>query len=126
MIRAARTTILRIELWHGLMLALLLVTIGRGKLLDPRALIAGGVFMGVNFLLLGFSVSWILAPLAGKGKVRLGVLLLVLKILLFLGLLTAVFFRFDLDAISFAVGFSTLIVAVLVEAILTSVKLENK
>ena len=126
MIRAARTTILRIELWHGLMLALLLVTIGRGKLLDPRALIAGGVFMGVNFLLLGFSVSWILAPLAGKGKVRLGVLLLVLKILLFLGLLTAVFFRFDLDAISFAVGFSTLIVAVLVEAIFTSIKLENK
>jgi len=126
MIRAARTTILRIELWHGVMLVLLLVTIGRANLLDARGLLAGGVFMGVNFLLLGFSISWILAPLAGKGRVKLGVALLVLKIILFLALLTALFFRFDLDAISFAVGFSTLIVAVLVEAILTSLKLENK
>jgi len=126
MLRAAKTTILRIELWHGLMLVLLLLTIGRGQLLDPKALLAGGVFMGVNFLLLGFSISWILAPLAGRGRVKLGVGLLVLKIVLFLGLLTAVFFRFNLDAISFAVGFSTLIVAVLVEAILTSIKLENQ
>ena len=126
MIRAARTTILRIELWHGLMLALLLLTIGRTRLIDSRALLVGGVFMGVNFLLLGFGVSWVLAPLAGRGKVKLGVGLLVLKILLFLGLLTAVFFRFNLDAISFAVGFSTLILAVLVEAILTSMELENK
>ena len=126
MIRAARTTILRIELWHGLLLLVLVLTIGRAKLLDPRALLVGGVFMGVNFLLLGFGVSWILAPLAGRGKVRLGVVLLVLKILLFLGLLTAIFFRFDLDAISFAVGFSTLILAVLVEAMLISIKLEAK
>lgn len=126
MIRAARTTILRIELWHGLMLLVLLLTIGRANLLDPQALLLGGVFMGVNFLLLGFGVSWILTPLAGKGKVKLGVVLLVLKILLFLGLLTAIFFRFELDAISFAAGFSTLILAVLVEAILTSLKLENK
>lgn len=126
MLRAAKTTILRIELWHGLMLVLLLLTIGRGQLLDPKALLAGGGFMGVNFLLLGFSISWILAPLAGRGRVKLGVGLLVLKIVLFLGLLTAVFFRFNLDAISFAVGFSTLIVAVLVEAILTSIKLENQ
>ena len=126
MIRAARTTILRIELWHGLMLVLLLLTIGRTKVLDPRALLIGGIFMGVNFLLLGFGVSWVLAPLAGRGKVKLGVGLLVLKILLFLGLLTAVFFRFNLDAISFTVGFSTLILAILVEAILITMELENK
>ena len=126
MTRGPRTTILRIELWHGLMLAMLLLTIGRGRLLDSTALLAGGVFMGVNFLLLGFSISWILAPLAGQGRVKLGVGLLVLKIVLFLGLLTAVFFRFNLDAISFAVGFSTLIVAVIVEAILTSIQLENQ
>ena len=57
-IKRARRTILRIELWHGIMLALLLLTIGRTKVLDPRALLAGGIFMGVNFLLLGFGVAW--------------------------------------------------------------------
>ena len=82
--------------------------------------------MGVNFLLLGFGVAWILAPLAGKGRGKLGVGLLVLKIVLFMALLTAVFFRFDLDAISFAVGFSTLIAALLVEGTLTSIKMEAK
>jgi hypothetical protein len=107
------------------MLLLLLLTIGRANLLDPRALLAGGVFMGVNFLLLGFSISWILAPLAGRGRVKLGVGLLVLKIVLFLGLLTALFFRFNLDAISFAVGFSTLIFALILEAVLTSLRSEN-
>jgi hypothetical protein len=75
--------------------------------------------------LLGFGVAWILAPLAGKGRVKVGVGLLALKILLFLALLAAVFFRFDLDAISFAVGFSTLIAALLFEAMLISMKLEN-
>ena len=125
-IKRARRTILRIELWHCIMLALLLLTIGRTKVLDPRALLAGGIFMGVNFLLLGFGVAWILAPLAGKGRVKLGVGLLVLKIVLFMALLTAVFFRFDLDAISFAVGFSTLIAALLVEGTLTSIKMEAK
>lgn len=124
-IRGARTTILRIELWHGLMLGLFLLTLGRTRVLEPRALLLGGVFMGVNFLLLGFGVAWILAPLASKGRVKLGVCLLALKILLFLALLTAVFFRFDVDAISFAVGFSSLIAALLFEAVLVSRKLEN-
>lgn len=124
-IKAARTTILRIELWQALLLGLLLLTLGRAQVLDPRALLAGGIFMGINFLLLGFGVAGILASLAGKGRVKLGVGLLVLKMLLFLALLTAVFSRFHLDAISFAVGFSTLIAALLFEAILISMKLEN-
>ena len=43
------------------------------------ALIAGGLFMGVNFLLLSFGVAAILTPLASKGRVKLGVGLLLLK-----------------------------------------------
>ncbi len=113
----ARKTILRIECWHAVLLLILFLVLGRGTAIDGMALIAGGVFMGVNFLLLSFGVAAVLTPLASKGKVKLGVGLLVLKVVLFLALLTTVFFRFQLDAISFALGFSTLIMAIVVEAV---------
>ena len=51
--------------------------------------------MGVNFLLLSYGVAWVLMPLAGKGRVKVGVGLLVLKIAIFLGLLATLFFRFN-------------------------------
>jgi hypothetical protein len=114
---AAKKTILRIELWQGILLIALLAAFGGSHWLDPTALLVGGVFMAINFLLLSFGVAWVLTPLAGKGRVKAGVGLLVLKIVLFLGLLTTVFFRFDLDAVSFALGFSTLIMAILFEAL---------
>ncbi len=114
---AAKKTILRIELWQGLILFALLVTLRQTGWVDPKALVLGGVFMGINFFLLSYGVAWVLTPLAGKGRIRAGVGLLVLKIILFLGLLTTLFFRFDLDAISFALGFSTLIIAILVEVL---------
>jgi Kef-type K+ transport system membrane component KefB len=122
---AATKTILRIELWHVLCLVMLLVAFGWSKLIEPTALLLGGVFMGVNFLLLSYGVAWLLTPLASNRRIKAGVALLVIKIIFFLGLLTTVFFRFDLDAISFAVGFSTLILAILVEAIRRSVKLRT-
>ena len=102
---------------HGLMLAALLVMLWQTGWLDPKAVIIGGVFMGINFFLLSFGIAWVLTPLAGKGRIKAGVGLLVLKIILFLGLLLTLFFRFELDAISFALGFSTLIFAILVETI---------
>jgi len=114
---SAKKTIMRIELWHGLMLTALLAMLWQTGWLDPKALIVGGVFMGINFFLLSYGVAWVLTPLAGKGRIKAGVGLLVLKIILFLGLLLTVFSRFELDAISFALGFSTLIVAIVVEAI---------
>jgi hypothetical protein len=119
----AKRTILRIELWHALLLGGLLLLAGRTKLIDPSALLIGGVFMGINFLLLGFGVASVLTSLAGKGRVKVGVGLLALKIVVFLGLLSMLFFRFDLDAVSFALGFSTLIVAILLEAARKSVSL---
>jgi hypothetical protein len=113
---AAKKTILRIEFWHALLLLGLLVSLGRTQLVDATALVVGGVFMGVNFLLLSIGIAWVLTPLAGRGHVKAGVSLLVVKIIVFLALLTTVFFRFELDAVSFALGFSTLILAILIEA----------
>jgi hypothetical protein len=120
---AAKKTILRIELWHVCLLLSLWATLGPSKFIDPTALLIGGLFMGINFLLLSFGVALVLTPLAGKGRVKAGVGLLVLKIVIFLGLLTALFFRFDLDALSFALGFSTLIVAIVIETLRKTIAL---
>ncbi|HSF59036.1 MAG TPA: hypothetical protein VLD83_13285 [Candidatus Binatia bacterium] len=120
----AKKTILRIELWHGLMILALVAILGPVKWIEPAGLLLGGLFMGVNFLLLGYGVAWVLTPLASRGRVKAGVGLLILKIAIFLALLTMLFFRFQVDAISFALGFSTLLLAILVEALRTSIKLE--
>jgi hypothetical protein len=88
-------------------------------------LLIGGLFMGVNFLLLSFGIAWVLTPLANKGRVKTGVGLLVFKILILLGLLATLFFRFEVDAISFALGFSTLFLAILIEAMRAKIKLET-
>ena len=121
---AAKATILRIELWHSILLLVLLVAFAPAKWVDSTALLAGGIFMGVNFLLLSMGVASLLTPLASKGRVKAGIGLLILKILIFLALLTTMFFRFDLDAISFALGFSTLILAIVVETVRNAVQIE--
>ena len=118
---AARKTILRIELWHLILLLGLLAILAPSKLIDAGALLAGGIFMGVNFLLLSFGVAWVLTPLAEKGRVKAGIGLLVLKILMFLALLTTLFFRFEIDAVSSALGFSTLILAIVLESVRSAV-----
>lgn len=119
----SKKTILRIELCHGVLLLALLAILAPANMIEPTALVIGGLFMGINFFLLSYGVALVLTPLAGKGRVKTGIALLVLKIVIFLALLTTLLFRFDLDAISFALGFSTLLLAILVEAVRTSVKL---
>ena len=119
----SKRTILRIELWHVVMLSALLVTLAPGKFIEPEGLLIGGLFMGINFLLVSYGVAWVLMPLAGKGRVKAGVGLLILKIAIFLALLSALFFQVRVDALSFALGFSTLLLAILVEAIRTGMKL---
>jgi hypothetical protein len=106
----------RIELWHAILLLGLLGALTPTQLIEPASVLLGGLFMGVNFLLLCYGVAWMLTPLAGKGNVKAGVALLAIKGLLFLGLLSLVFFNFGMDAISFAAGFSTLLVAIVIEA----------
>lgn len=76
--------------------------------------------MGVNFLLLSYGVCWVLIPWAGKGRLRAGIFLLILKFLGFLGLLALLFFRVEFDAISFSVGFSTLLLAIVLDALVIS------
>jgi hypothetical protein len=120
---AANKIIWRIELWHAALLLALLGSLAPAQLVEPTSMLLGGLFMGVNFLLLCYGVAWILTPLAGKGNVKAGVALLIVKIMLFLGMLSLVFFNFGMDAISFAVGFSTLLVAIVIEAMRSNMSL---
>jgi hypothetical protein len=119
----AKRTILRIETWHAVILLGLVAALWQSRVLDPVALLAGGIFMGVNFLLLSYGVAWLITPLAGSKRIKAGISLLVLKIIVFLALLTTLFFRFDLDPVSFAVGFSTLLVAIIIETVRATVRI---
>jgi|SRR5215475_3168137 len=110
----------RVELWHGAIL-LALVAISRAmSWLDPLALLAGGIFMGGNFLLLGLGVRWLLSPSVSKTRQRVGACLLMFKLLLFLALISAAFFQLRLDGVSFAVGVSSLLLASLVVSLFTN------
>ncbi len=101
----------RVLTWHTLLLLLLLIVSRVTHALEPGALLLGGVFMGLNFGLLSLGVRWVLSSTATKKRQRIGAALLVLKLLLFLGLVSMVFFRMELDGVSFIVGVSSLLVA---------------
>ena len=101
----------RVLTWHTLLLLLLLIGSRVTHALEPGALLLGGVFMGLNFGLLSLGIRWVLSPTASRKRQRVGMALLGLKLLLFLGLVSALFFRMDLDGVSFVVGVSSLLVA---------------
>jgi len=103
--------IMQVELWHAAMVGAVFVLLVPLGVIEPYSLLVGGLFMGVNFLLLDQGIRRVLTPFAGKGRIRSGVILLTLKLLLFLGLLSAFFLKFPFDAMSFALGVTCLLVA---------------
>ncbi len=107
--------VMRIELCHALLLVALLVLSSMGHILDPQALLLGGLFMGVNFLFLSVGIKWILTPAATKKRIRAGVILIGLKLLLILGFISLLFFRFTLDGMSFGLGVTSLLIASVTE-----------
>ena len=102
----------RVELWHGLLLAGFLALVPL-EWLEPGGLLLGGLFMGVNFLLLALGIRWVITPFASKGRVRAGIFLLVFKFCFLLGASWLLLTRISPDAVSFAVGVNCLILAIL-------------
>lgn len=117
MTQASGSAVVRIEMWHGIMLLALLGFLVPGGILEPKALLLGGLFMGVNFFLLSYGVRWLFAALAKKRKMGLGIFLLLLKFVLFLGLILALFTKVDIDAPSFALGITCLLIAIVVDTL---------
>ena len=109
------TSIFWIELWHGTLVLALLALLVPLEILEPWGLLLGGLFMGVNFFLLSYGIRLALSPLAGKGRVRMGVCLLTFKMILLLGLISFLFIGVPLDAPSFAAGVSSLLAAVVLQ-----------
>ncbi len=107
--------IFKIELWHGALLSGLASVLVPLQILDPWGLFMGGLFMGLNLLLLSFGIRWALTPFSTQGRVKAGVVLLILKLGMFLALLSLLFLRVELDAPSFAVGVSCLLAAIILE-----------
>ena len=107
----------RIELYHGLLILALLLLLVPARLLEAGGLLLGRLFMGLNFLLLSQGIRRVLAPFAGKGRVRTGVFLLTSKLIFFLGLMLLLFFRVHFDPLSFAVGISSLLAAIVLHGI---------
>jgi len=115
--------VIRIEFLHATLVAGLWLALAPPRIVEPLALSAGAVFMGVNFLLLSCGIKWVLTPFAGKGRVRTGIVLLILKTGLFLGLVSALLLRAQLDPLSFTLGFSSLLVAIVGERLWTFLSL---
>src|SRR5215467_8042786 len=110
-------TVLRIEILHVALVTATWAALLPMRIVEPRSLFFGALFMGANFLLLTLGIRWVLAPFAGKGKIKTGVALLVVKIALFLGLGALLLFRIAIEPLSFALGFSCLLVAITFERI---------
>src|ERR1041385_1919683 len=110
-------TVVRIEVMHVALVAILWLPLAPVKAVEPTSLLAGRIFLGINFLLLSSGIRWVLTPFAGKGRVRSGVALLVLKMALFLGALALLLTRVRLQALSFTLGFLSLLAAILFERV---------
>jgi len=112
--------VLRVEAWHTLLAGALIVALAPLKVLEPSGLLLGALFMGVNFLLLAYGIRWVITPFASQGRVRAGVFLLVFKFVFLLGASWFLLTRISLDGISFAVGVTCLVIAILVDRIYDS------
>ena len=110
-----RVPVVRIELYHSLLLAGLIAFSFIAPMLEPKAVLLGGVFMGVNFLLLSVGIRWILTPTTTDKRIRAGVILLGLKLLLILGFISMLFLHFSLDGMSFGLGVTSLLIASIVD-----------
>lgn len=111
--------VMRIELCHGLLLLALIVFSVAAHMLEPKAVFLGGLFMGVNFLLLAMGIRWILTPGATKKRIRAGAILLGLKLLLIMGFISLLFFRFNLDGVSFGLGVTSLLIGSIMDRFLS-------
>jgi O-antigen/teichoic acid export membrane protein len=88
--------------------------------MDAASVLLGGAVMGANLWLLRL-IARALARAAAdpqrQGQVGLALVAILLKFVLFLGLIAALFWRLGIEGVSFAVGMTALLVACVVEAV---------
>jgi len=107
--------VLRVEAWHGLLVLTFFMVLAPLDIVEPLGLVLGAAFMGVNFLLLAYGIRWVIAPFASRGRVRAGIVLLILKFVFLLGASWILLTRISPDGISFALGVTCLVIAIFVD-----------
>ena len=107
--------VLRVEAWHGVLVIASLAVLAPLKMVEPLGLLLGAAFMGVNFLLLAYGIRWVIGPFASKGRIRAGIVLLVLKFFFLLGASWVLLTRVAPDGVSFALGVTCLVIAIFVD-----------
>lgn len=86
--------------------------------MEPASLLLGGAVMGANLWLLRViarAMTASAAEPAGQGRLALAMGAMLLKFGLFLGLIALLFWRLPIEAKSFAVGVTLLLVACVLE-----------
>jgi hypothetical protein len=81
----------------------------------PASVAAGGAVILVNYHLIRILVSQLMRPRLAKAWTSF---LFTLKFVLFFGLVAGAFYRLPIEPVSFAVGASQLLLAILVEALI--------
>ena len=108
---------LRLEDIERLHLGLLAVVVGLAAItgwLSAGSVLLGGGVMGVNFWLMRHLFQRLFIPDDSVRRTPLVVALVIAKFSIFMGLLALLFWRVPLDAISFAVGATLLLIACVV------------
>lgn len=86
--------------------------------MEPASLLLGGAVMGANLWLLRViarAMTGSAAEPAGQGRLALAMVAMLLKFGLFLGLIALLFWRLPIEAKSFTVGVTLLLVACVLE-----------
>jgi len=84
--------------------------------LEPASLLLGGIVMLVNLRLLGALVARVIAPDRTR-KPATAMALILAKLALFVGLVALLMSRLPLDPLAFALGTTTLLVAITLSAL---------
>jgi hypothetical protein len=111
--------VIRVEILQGALALGLFAALSPWGVLHLWPLSLGVIFAGVNFFFLAFGVRWVLSPLGRRGRVRAGMVLLILKLGLFVGVLSLILFKFKLEPLSFAAGITCMLVAIVLERLWT-------
>jgi hypothetical protein len=112
----------RVAKIHVLFLAIATVVALATRWMDAMSVVLGGAVMGANLWLLRLiarAVARAATDPQRRGQVGLALGAILLKFVLFLGFIGALFWRLPIEGVSFAVGVTLLLVACVVEAVST-------
>lgn len=106
----------QIERTHVVLLALVVGGAFVTRWLSPWSVLLGGAVMGVDFWLMRQLFARLMQP-ANRNRPGIVLALALAKFALFVGILAALFWRVELDALAFGIGATVLLIACVAAAL---------